>query len=147
MYINEQAHTKQELALIKQLKEFCDQNNIELDLNAYSKLLPNAQTNCDDSTSLIAAAINTPDTFSAKLYELKDKDKKTNSKLLEIIHKGLESELNGLNEQINILNAIPKEENFSNENALKIAELKKMVAHKKHDIAICEMYQYEAEIN
>lgn len=31
MYINEQAHTKQELALIKQLKEFCDQNNIELD--------------------------------------------------------------------------------------------------------------------
>ena len=31
MYINEQAHTKQELVLIKQLKEFCDQNNIELD--------------------------------------------------------------------------------------------------------------------
>lgn len=31
MYINEQAYTKQELALIKQLKEFCDQNNIELD--------------------------------------------------------------------------------------------------------------------
>lgn len=31
MYINEQAHTKQELALIKQLKEFCDKNNIELD--------------------------------------------------------------------------------------------------------------------
>ena len=31
MYINEQAHTKQELLLIKQLKEFCDQNNIELD--------------------------------------------------------------------------------------------------------------------
>lgn len=31
MYINEQAHTKQELALIKQLKEFCAQNNIELD--------------------------------------------------------------------------------------------------------------------
>ena len=31
MYINEQAHTKQELVLIKQLKEFGDQNNIELD--------------------------------------------------------------------------------------------------------------------
>lgn len=31
MYINEQAHTKQELDLIKQLKEFCAKNNIELD--------------------------------------------------------------------------------------------------------------------
>ena len=35
MYINEQAHTKQELALIKQLKEFCDQNNIELDYGGH----------------------------------------------------------------------------------------------------------------
>lgn len=35
MYINEQAHTKQELALIKQLKEFCTQNNIELDYGGY----------------------------------------------------------------------------------------------------------------
>ena len=37
MYINEQAHTKQELALIKQLKEFCDQNNIELDYGGHMK--------------------------------------------------------------------------------------------------------------
>lgn len=37
MYINEQAHTKQELALIKQLKEFCDQNNIELDYGGRMK--------------------------------------------------------------------------------------------------------------
>lgn len=36
MYINEQAHTKQELALIKQLKEFCDQNNIELDYGGHN---------------------------------------------------------------------------------------------------------------
>ena len=36
MYINEQAHTKQELALIKQLKEFCDQNNIELDYGRHN---------------------------------------------------------------------------------------------------------------
>ena len=35
MYINEQAHTKQELALIKQLKEFCAQNNIELDYGGH----------------------------------------------------------------------------------------------------------------
>lgn len=35
MYINEQAHTKQELALIKQLKEFCSQNNIELDYGGH----------------------------------------------------------------------------------------------------------------
>lgn len=35
MYINEQAHTKQELALIKQLKEFCDQNNIKLDYGGH----------------------------------------------------------------------------------------------------------------
>lgn len=35
MYINEQAHTKQELALIKQLKEFCDKNNIELDYGGH----------------------------------------------------------------------------------------------------------------
>ena len=35
MYINEQAHTKQELALIKQLKEFCTQNNIELDYGGH----------------------------------------------------------------------------------------------------------------
>ena len=126
---------------------YAKENNIELDLNAYSKLLPNTQTNCDNSASLIAAAINTPDTFSAKLYELKDKDKKANSKLLEIIHKGLKSELAGLNEQINILNAIPKEEYVSSENVLTIAELKKMVAHKEHDIAVCEMYQYEAKTN
>ena len=126
---------------------YAKENNIELDLNAYSKLLPNTQTNCDNSASLIAAAINTPDTFSAKLYELKDKDKKANSKLLEIIHKGLKSELAGLNEQINILNAIPKEEYVSSENILTIAELKKMVAHKEHDIAVCEMYQYEAKTN
>lgn len=37
MYINEQAHTKQELALIKQLKEFCAQNNIELDYGGHMK--------------------------------------------------------------------------------------------------------------
>ena len=37
MYINEQAHTKQELALIKQLKEFCTQNNIELDYGGHMK--------------------------------------------------------------------------------------------------------------
>lgn len=37
MYINEQAHTKQELALIKQLKEFCAQNNIELDYGSHLK--------------------------------------------------------------------------------------------------------------
>lgn len=35
MYINEQAHTKQELALIKQLKEFCTQNSIELDYGGH----------------------------------------------------------------------------------------------------------------
>ena len=35
MYINEQVHTKQELALIKQLKEFCTQNNIELDYGGH----------------------------------------------------------------------------------------------------------------
>lgn len=37
MYINEQAHTKQELALIKQLKEFCTQNSIELDYGGVMK--------------------------------------------------------------------------------------------------------------
>ena len=37
MYINEQAHTKEELAYIKQLKEFCAQNDLTLDYGGYMK--------------------------------------------------------------------------------------------------------------